>query len=161
MYGVDYTETFSPVVKFTSIRTIFALAAAHQMKLKQFDVKTAFFYGELIENVFMQQPIGYSNASNKVCKLNKSLSGLKQASRCWNEKFTQFIEKFEFIMSEADPCVFIRKKENEFIILAIYVDDGIIAATHEKSLDSVIEYLKKHFDSFKSKGIHQKGYSSI
>lgn len=102
-FGIDYQETFSPVVKFTSIRAILALAASKRMKLRQFDVKTAFLNGVLEENVFMSQPVGYDDGSGRVCKLNKSLYGLKQASRCWNKRFTEFISKFDFKTSESDP----------------------------------------------------------
>lgn len=146
VHGVDYSETFSPVVKYTSVRSIFALAAAQKMKLKQFDIKTAFLYGDLKEDVYMRQPIGYEDGTNKVCKLKRSLYGLKQASRCWNEKFTHFIKSFEFVACDADPCVFVCNKNNELVILAIYVDDGLLAATNEININSIITHLKKHFE---------------
>lgn len=93
-FGVNYSETFSPVVRYSSIRAILAIAAARNMKLFQFDVKTAFLYGDLKEDVYMFQPEGYNDNSGKVCKLIKSLYGLKHASRCWNKKFTQFIKDY-------------------------------------------------------------------
>lgn len=146
VHGVNYTETFSPVVRFSSIRSILALAAKKKMTLRQFDIKTAFLNGDLSETVYMKQPIGFSDGTSKVCKLNKSLYGLKQASRCWNKKFTHFIKLFEFVQSEADPCVFIRKTNGETIILAIYVDDGLLAATNESCIQPVIVFLRKHFE---------------
>lgn len=145
-HGVDYFETFSPVVKFTSVRTILALAAFQNMQLLQFDIKTAFLNGELNETVFMKQPVGYNDGTDKVCKLVKSLYGLKQASRAWNEKFTNFIEIFGFKASDADPCVFVCNKDGETIILAIYVDDGLMAATNEKCFKPIIEHLEKQFE---------------
>lgn len=145
-YGVDYHETFSPVVKFTSIRAILALAASKQMKLQQFDVKTAFLNGELEENVYMRQPVGYDDGSERVCKLSKSLYGLKQASRCWNKKFGSFISKFNFVASESDPCVFVCNEKNGLMLLAIYVDDGLIAAENEKAISPVIELLRREFE---------------
>lgn len=135
---------FSPVVRFTSVRAILAIAAAEKMTLRQFDVKTAFLYGELEEDVYMKQPIGFNNGSGKVCKLYKSLYGLKQASRCWNKKFSAFIEKFRFTACESDPCVFVRTTNGLRLLLAIYVDDGLITASNEK--EPVIKYLQLEFE---------------
>lgn len=145
-YGIDYHETFSPVVKFTSIRAILALAASKRMSLKQFDVKTAFLNGDLEEVVYMCQPIGYDDESGRVCKLSKSLYGLKQASRCWNKKFTSFMREFDFKASESDPCVFVYTGANGMMVLAIYVDDGLIAAENEEAIGPVIEYLRREFE---------------
>lgn len=157
-YGIDYTETFSPVVRFTSVRAIFALAAHRGMRVYQFDVKTAFLYGDLKENVYMQQPVGFEDGSNKVCKLIKSLYGLKQASRCWNEKFTYFIKKFEFKVCESDPCVFVRKVGEDTIILAIYVDDGLVAAANEVVIKPLIDYLNEHFEIKTAIANHYLGF---
>lgn len=122
-----------------------AIASKHRFKIKQFDVTTAFLYGELEEEVYMQQPTGFDDNSGKVCKLKKSLYGLKQASRCWNIKFKSFIEKFGFVACESDTCVFISSKDGG-IVLAIYVDDGLIIGSSEISIDSVIAHLKQQFD---------------
>lgn len=145
-YGVDYFETFSPVVKFTSIRMILAIAAAENLKLKQFDVKTAFLYGELDEEIFMVQPKGYDDNSGRVCKLIKSLYGLKQSSRCWNTKFTSLLKQFNFEVSVADPCVFISHQHKRKIILAIYIDDGLVAATDDADISTLLIYLQNNFD---------------
>jgi hypothetical protein len=88
-YGVDYEETFSPVVKFSSIRTLLAFAVEKQMLVHQMDVITAFLNGRLEEEIYMEQPEGYvkPGTEHMVCKLKKSLYGLKQAPRCWNKEF--------------------------------------------------------------------------
>lgn len=93
--GIDYGETFSPVVKFSSIRSILAVAAATGMHLAQFDVKTAFLHGDLQEDVYMTQPKGLEDGTDQVCKLKKALYGLKQSARCWNRKFTNCLKEFK------------------------------------------------------------------
>lgn len=145
-YGVNYYETFSPVVRFTSIRMMVAIAVNRKMKIKQFDVKTAFLYGELSENVFMKQPKGFEDGTNRVCKLRKSLYGLKQASRCWNRRFKYFIEVFGFVACPSDPCVFVSNRNNSLMILAIHVDDGLIISDSDEDIHMVIIHLQKQFE---------------
>lgn len=145
-YGMDYQDTFSPVVKYTSIRSIMAVAAVEHLKLWQFDVKTAFLYGELEEDVYMRQPVGFEDGSGRVCKLIKSLYGLKQASRCWNKQFTSFIKEFGFETSKSDKCVFVSKNNGRKIILGIYVDDGLLAASDEVDVEPVLRHLSKRFE---------------
>lgn len=145
-YGVNYFETFSPVVRFTSIRIILAIASNRNMHLKQFDIKTAFLNGDLNEEVYMKQPIGFSDGSDKVCKLNKSLYGLKQASRCWNRKFKHFIQTFGFVECKSDPCVFVSYRDKKLIILAIHVDDGLVVADDQQCISLVIKHLQDHFE---------------
>ena len=104
--GIDYTKTFSPVTKFDSIRAILSVAAADKLSLIHFDIKTAFLYGDLDHVIYMKQPMGYEDGSNRVCKLRKSLYGLKQSSRCWNERFKDFLAKYGMLRSDADPCLY-------------------------------------------------------
>lgn len=145
-HGVNYQETFSPVVKFDSLRMILAIAAAEDMKLHQFDVKTAFLYGNLEENILMKQPEGCDDGTGRVCKLNKSLYGLKQASRCWNERFTNFLRDNNFKKINSDPCVFINNGKETLTILAIYIDDGLLATKDEKLAKKLFQKLGKEFE---------------
>ncbi|KAJ8703697.1 hypothetical protein PYW08_016864 [Mythimna loreyi] len=105
--GLDYNEIFSPTTRYESIRILLSISAEYNWNLRQLDVKTAFLYGELEEDIYMIIPDGVKAPANKICKLNKSLYGLKQASRCWNQKFTNFLLKFGFVQSQADNCVFV------------------------------------------------------
>ena len=97
--GIDYDETFSPVAMIKSIRILLAIAAYYDYEVWQMDVKTAFLNGDLEEEVYMTQPEGYTSKAhpNKLCHLQRSIYGLKQASRSWNKKFDHAIKTFDFI----------------------------------------------------------------
>jgi len=124
--GIDYDETFSPVARYDTVRTLLAVAASQNMKLKQFDVKTAFLYGELEEEVYLKQPECFDDGSGHVCRLKRNLYGLKQAPRCWNKRFINFMEKAGLKNSTADPCLFYRKHEDSFLYIAVNVDGGLV-----------------------------------
>lgn len=142
---IDYKETFSPVARVATIRTLLSAAAKQNMVLRQMDVSTAFLYGNLEEEIYMKQPPGYIQDPTKVCKLNKSLYGLKQAPRCWNQRFTSFLLGLGFKRSEADPCLFIRQRGEHKTFFLMYVDDGLIAATDEGELQQLMQDLKSEF----------------
>ncbi|KAK9215025.1 hypothetical protein WN944_007028 [Citrus x changshan-huyou] len=144
--GIDYNEVFSPVVKHTSIRILLALVAEYELELAQLDVKTAFLHGDLEEEIYMIQPCGFRVAGkeNHVCRLIKSLYGLKQSPRQWYKRFDQFIQWQKFTRSEHDHCVYFRRLlDGAFIYLLLYVDDMLIAS---KNGDE-IKRLKKHLAS--------------
>jgi hypothetical protein len=105
--GVDYEETFSPVAMLKSVRILLAIAAYYDYEIWQMDVKTAFLNGHLSEDVYMTQPEGFVNPKNagKICKLQRSIYGLKQASRSWNIRFDEVVKGFGFIKNEDEPCV--------------------------------------------------------
>lgn len=142
--GFDYGETFAPVAKYETIRTLVALAAQFDLQIKQFDVTTAFLYGKLEEEVFIKPPEGMDLEQGKALKLIKGLYGLKQAPRVWNAEFRTQVESLGFITLKSDNCLF--KHKTKQIYLCIYVDDGLILAPNEPDLDSVINGLKKVFD---------------
>lgn len=142
--GQDYSETYAPVVNTTTVRLLFAYAASCQLTLAQFDIKTAFLYGELDEVVCMEQPQGYCHDKSKVCLLKRSLYGLKQAPRQWSIKFRSFLAEINLTQSEHDGCVFY--SEDLSIIIAIYVDDGLILANNSGAINKVIAMLKSRFE---------------
>lgn len=102
VHGLDYGETFSPVVRYESIRVLFALAATFDLVIHQMDVTTAFLNGELHEDIYMQPPPGSPASGSKVCHPNKSLYGLKQAPLCWNVKINQLLLDFGFVRSMSE-----------------------------------------------------------
>ena len=166
--GLDYSETFSPVARFDTIRTVLSVAAAEKMKLVQFDVKTAFLYGNLDETIYMKQPTGYEDGTSRVCKLNKSLYGLKQSPRCWNRKFKTFLDKYGMQCSGADPCMFYSTVEGHKLLLALYVDDGLVTAQNESDMQQFLSELSLEFSvtvspasCFLGLQIHQNSDSSV
>uniref|UniRef100_A0A2N9EJL0 CCHC-type domain-containing protein n=1 Tax=Fagus sylvatica TaxID=28930 RepID=A0A2N9EJL0_FAGSY len=110
-YGIDYEETFAPVARITSVRSLLAIAAVHQWPLFQMDVKNAFLNGDLTEEVYMQAPPGYSDCPDKVCLLRRALYGLKQAPRAWFAKFSSIVHQFGFSSSSHDTALFIRRSD--------------------------------------------------
>lgn len=144
--GVDYTDTFSPVARMDTIRTLLSVAASEHLQVAQFDVKTAFLYGDLDEEIYMSQPEGCNDGSGRVCRLRRSLYGLKQAPRCWCKRFTGFMMKFGFVQSKADPCLYIKNVKGRRLIVALYVDDGLVVADHQEDIDKLLEQLRKEFE---------------
>ncbi|KAL0421379.1 UNVERIFIED_CONTAM: Retrovirus-related Pol polyprotein from transposon TNT 1-94 [Sesamum latifolium] len=130
--GIDYEETFSPVVRFASVRLILAIVAHLDLELFQMDVKTAFLNGELDEEIYMDQPEGFQEMGQKrkVCHLKRSIYGLKQSSRQWYYRFHRAITSIGFTMVEEDHCVYVKRSEKNFMILSLYVDDILLAGNN-------------------------------
>ena len=147
-YGTDYEEIFSPVAQFSSIRMLLAFAAEKKMLIHQMDVVSAFLNGELKEEIYMKQPQGYIQPGKEelVCKLKKSIYGLKQSPRCWNEKFCEHMKLLGFKERGADPCIFIRENEKKKLeIIAVYVDDLILVAETSEEIQQMKECLSNTF----------------
>ncbi|KAJ9561984.1 hypothetical protein OSB04_007144 [Centaurea solstitialis] len=135
-HGIDYDETFSPVAMLNSIRILMAISAYFNYEIWQMDFKTTFLNGKLTEDVYMEQPDGFEDPKNpnKVCKLLKSIYGLKQASRSWNLHFDERIKEFGFMKSELEPCVYTKFSGSIVTFLVLYVDDILLIGNDMKEL---------------------------
>ena len=138
--GIDYSETFSPVIKPATVRLVLAITVGYNWPLKQLDVSNAFLHGYLKEEVYMQQPPSYVDAANPsyVCKLHKSLYGLKQAPRAWFERLTFHLIHLGFQASFTDSSLFIFQSKSTIIYLLLYVDDIIITGNNSQHVSSLI-----------------------
>lgn len=156
--GIDFLDTFSPVAKLVTVKSILALAAIHNWNLHQLDISNAFLNGDLTEEVYMSLPLGYKHASTTsnsqpmVCKLIKSLYGLKQASRQWNVKLTEILSILGFVQSKAYYSLFTKGTGNNFIALLVYVDDILIAGPHIELITQFKKDLSSYF-KFRDLGI--------
>lgn len=122
--GIDYFDTFSPIAKMTTVRTLIALASIKGWHIHQLGVNNAFLHGQLQEEVYMTIPQGIKTSSpNKVCKLLKSLYGLKQASRKWYEQLTTLLLGLGFKQAHSDHSLFTHITQSSYVALLIYVDD--------------------------------------
>ena len=145
-YGEDYDEIYSPVAQFDSIRTLISVVAANDLEMIQFDIKTAFLNGDLDHEIYMIPPEGYVCKSNKVCLLKKALYGLKQAPRQWNQKLNDILTDYGLECSQSDYCLYLDKRENPSLIIAIYVDDGLCVSKSKSMLSEFMSYLKQRLD---------------
>lgn len=142
-HEIDYEETFSPVVKYSTVQMMLSIAAARNYEIFQFDVKTAFLHGELDRPIYMEQPSGCKKEGDSVCLLNKAIYGLKQASMCWNKKIVKFLTDWNFIQSKADRCVFMEIDKK--LYLALYMDDGLLCSENIHGMNALLSDLNREF----------------
>lgn len=131
--GIDYSETFAPVAKMVTVRTLLGVASHHNWYLHQLDINNAFLHGDLNENVYMSIPQGYYSSTilpGQVYTLNKSLYGLKQANRQWFAKLTDFLLTQGFTQSYADTSLFTKHQDSDFLALLIDVDDILLTGSN-------------------------------
>jgi hypothetical protein len=145
---LNYFDTYAPVARITTIRTLIALASIYNFEIHQMDVKTAFLNGELEEEIYIHQPEGFvmPNHERKVCKLIKSLYGLKQAPKQWQEKFDKAVVANGFKIHNSDKCVYSKFHKNQGVIICLYVDDMLIFGTDYESIENTKNFLSSSFD---------------
>ncbi|MCO5603933.1 hypothetical protein L7F22_058089 [Adiantum nelumboides] len=145
--GMDYSETFSPVLRITSFRVLIAIAAQFRLLLHQMDVRTAFLHGDLEEEIYMMQPPRYISKEHPdhVCKLIKSLYGLKQSPRQWYRRFHECMTSLGYARFTSEPNIYSRHSPDVFLLLAIYVDDILLLCNSESALATAKKELSSSF----------------
>jgi hypothetical protein len=144
--GYDYLETFSPVVRLETIRAILAIAVVKDLKIQQMDVKGAYLNGILKEKVYMDQPEGFKDGSNRVCLLNKTLYGLKQSGREWNKELDDKLQKHGFTHLVSDPCTYTRVHEDDLEIITVWVDDLLLFATSDERMKKIKDDIRSEWE---------------
>ena len=147
--NIDYHETFSPTARITSLRMLMQLSVQYDLLVHQMDVKTAYLNADIDCEIYVVQPEGFEKYSDDgqklVCKLNKSLYGLKQSGRNWNILLHNYLFSINFKQSLVDPCVYVRNEGHLRVIIIIWVDDILIAASNEDLLSDVKNSLNNKF----------------
>lgn len=144
--GADFNETFAPVARMTSLRTLLAIAAAKGYQVEQMDVDNAYLNAEADVDIYMEQPPGYEdcNHPDHVCLLDKSLYGLKQAGRLWHEHYKGRLLDMGFKQSIADPCIFVRTTKKGELLIGVYVDDTVKAG-HSAAIAEFNTEISQHY----------------
>ena len=145
---INYKEEFCPISKKDSLRIVMTLVAYFDLELHQMDVKTAFLNGALHEEVYMDQLEGFQNKCKEhmVCKLKKSIYGLKQASRQWYLKFHEILITFGFKENLVDQCIYLKISGSKICIIVLYVDDMLLASNNMGMIHETKQFLSKTFD---------------
>ena len=149
MPELDYSETFSPTAKMTSVRLLIQLAIENDMTIDQMDVKSAYLNAPIDKEIFVEQAKGFEkfdeNGQKLVYKLNKSLYGLKQSGRNWNQTLNNYLMTLGFHQSQNDPCIYIKTLDNGMVILLTFVDDMLLVSNNEIEKNKVKTKLKERF----------------
>ncbi|KAK1631674.1 hypothetical protein QYE76_005989 [Lolium multiflorum] len=146
-HDIDYGDTFSPVVKPATVRLVLSLAVSRGWCLRQVDVSNAFLHGFLNEDVYMQQPPGFEDARypSHVCKLQRSIYGLKQSPRAWYARLSQRLYELVFLASKADTSLFFFSRDGVEIYMLVYVDDIVISGSTPEAVDRLVHALAASF----------------
>ena len=146
IHGIDYTDTFAPVTKFTTIRALLTLATKYNLEIHQMDMKSAFLNGELDEEIFLEPPPGFRSSRYKVWQLLCALYGLKQAHKWWYERLCAVFLALGFMRCQADHSVFHKIENSVLIIIAVYVDDKLTLSNNHKAIDKLKRQFAHEYD---------------
>ncbi|CAL1361359.1 unnamed protein product [Linum trigynum] len=151
--GIDFGDTYSPVVKPVTVRKVLTLALSHQWSIAHFDVNNAFLQGPLEDEVYMLQPPGFKdpNRPNHVCPLKRAIYGLRQTPRAWYKALSSFLLDFGFTKTISDSSLFVYKQDDALLYFLVYVDDLLLTGNNDQLLASFREALSHRF-SLKSLG---------
>ena len=146
-FGEDYEDTFAPVARYPTVRTVLTVAASKTLKVRHYDVKTVFLKGRVEEELYMSQQEGFIKAreGNKVCRLRKAVYGLKQSANRWNHEIDSILKENRFEQSQADPCLYIKRYDDELVYILLYVDDLLICGNIEL-IEQTADVLNQHFE---------------
>ena len=149
--GIDFDETYSPVMSGITFRYLISMAAGLNLEMQLMDVMTAYLYGSQDSDIYMKVPDGLKipdpKANRNMCsvKLQRSLYRLKQSGRMWYNRLNEFLLKKGYVNNEDCPCVFIRKSQNGFCIISVYVD-GLNIIGYIEDIKEISAYLKAEFE---------------
>ena len=147
-HGIDYEETFAPVARMETVRAVLSIVAQNKWKVYHMDVKSTFLNGVLMEEVYVEQPLGYEKKGqeHKVCKLKKALYGLKQAPRAWYSRIDSYLLENGFEKCEEEPTLYIKEKDGKLLIFVLYVDDLIFTGNDDYLIENFKTVMKDEFE---------------
>ncbi|CAB0009199.1 unnamed protein product, partial [Nesidiocoris tenuis] len=146
--GIDYKDTFSPVIRNASLRYLFALAVKENLNIHHFDVTTAYLHGNLEEDIYVKPPeeaINSPGNKGKFWRLKKAVYGLKQSGRCWYQRLHEALVGLKLKQSKAEPCLYHRRTGSETVVIGVFVDDALILTKNEKTKNDIFDALRAQF----------------
>eukprot|EP00253_Pinus_taeda_P035659 PITA_35659 len=147
-YGRDYEETFAPISRMETMRAVLSIAAQNKWKVYQMDMRSAFLNGVLMEEVYIEQPLGYEkkDQEHKVCRLKKALYGLKQAPRVWYSRIDSYLLENRFEKCEGEPTLYIKENDGKILIVVLYFDDVIFTGNDDYLIENFKTVMKEEFE---------------
>ena len=143
---MDVTDDiYSPVAKNQTLKLLLSYCCQNGLRIEQMDVETAFLNGKVSTEVYVNQPKGYKDGTEREYKLSKALYGLRESPRDWYECFDEYVMKLGFRKSNVELCLYIHGKDEDIVYLLIYVDDLLICGWDGKKIQRIKKLLSDHF----------------